>query len=121
MAYLHQRQGRFIIVLPRTRAEDAAFRTPVAKGQAARRPLGEKADDEGEVIDRFSTSDQPATTAEDYRLVWYRSDQSQIAINNSLTRLLTSRRTMSPVSFKELVSSITGRVMVADSKRSIRR
>ena len=26
MAYLHQRQGRFITVLPRTRAEDAAFR-----------------------------------------------------------------------------------------------
>jgi transposase len=73
MAYLHQRQGRFVTVLPRTRAEDAAFRTLVAKGQVAWRPLWEKTDDEGNVIDRYSTSDQPATTAEGYRLVWYHS------------------------------------------------
>ena len=73
MAYLHQRQGRFVTVLPRTRGEDAAFRTLVAKGQVAWRSLWEKADDEGNVIDRYSTSDQPATTAEGYRLVWYHS------------------------------------------------
>jgi transposase len=73
MAYLHQRQGRFVTVLPRTRAEDAAFRTLVAKGQVAWRPLWEKTDDEGHVVDRYSASDQPATTAEGYRLVWYHS------------------------------------------------
>ncbi len=73
MAYLHQRQGRFVTVLPRTRAEDAAFRTLVAKGQVAWRPLWEKTDDEGNVIDHYSTSEQPATTAEGYRLVWYHS------------------------------------------------
>ena len=73
MAYLHQRQGRFVTVLPRTRAEDAAFRSLVAKGQVAWRPLWEKTDDEGHVVDRYSISDQPATTAEGYRLVWYHS------------------------------------------------
>ena len=73
MAYLHQRQGRFVTVLPRTRGEDAAFRALVAKGQVAWRPLWEKTDDEGNVIDHYSTSEQPATTAEGYRLVWYRS------------------------------------------------
>lgn len=73
MAYLHQRQGRFVTVLPRTRAEDAAFRTLVAKGQVAWRPLWEKSDDEGNLIDRYSSSDQPATTAEGYRLLWYHS------------------------------------------------
>jgi transposase len=73
MAYLHQCQGRFITVLPRTRAEDAAFRTLVAKGQVAWQPLWEKTDDEGHVMDRFSSSDQPAITAEGYRLVWYHS------------------------------------------------
>jgi len=73
MAYLHQRQGRFVTVLPRTRAEDAAFRGLVVKGQVSWRPLWEKTNDEGEVIDRFSTSDQPATSAEGYRLVWYHS------------------------------------------------
>jgi transposase len=73
MAYLHQRQGRFLTVLPRTRGEDAAFRELLAKGQVTWRSLWEKTDDEGEVIDRFSISDQPATTAEGYRLVWYHS------------------------------------------------
>jgi transposase len=73
MAYLHQRQGRFVTILPRTRAEDAAFRQLVTKGQVTWRPLWEKTDDEGDVIDRYSISDQPATTAEGYRLVWYHS------------------------------------------------
>jgi transposase len=73
MAHIHQHQGRFVTVLPRTRGEDAAFRSLVAKGQIAWRPLWEKTDDEGNVIDRYSTSDQPATTAEGYRLVWYHS------------------------------------------------
>ena len=35
--------------------------------------MWEKTDDEGNVIDRYSTTDQPATTAEGYRLVWYHS------------------------------------------------
>jgi len=73
MAYLHQHQGRFVTVLPRTRSEDAAFRELVAKGQITWRTLWEKTDEEGAVIDRYSTSDQPATTAEGYRLVWYHS------------------------------------------------
>jgi transposase len=73
MAYLHQRQGRFVTVLPRTRGEDGAFRILVAKGQIAWRPLWEKTDDDGQVIDRYSTSHHPATTVEGYRLVWYHS------------------------------------------------
>jgi hypothetical protein len=60
-------------VLPRTRSEDATFRELVAKGQISWRPLWEKTDDEGAVIDRFFISDQPAATAEGYRLVWYHS------------------------------------------------
>ena len=73
MAYLHQRQGRFVTVLPRTRGEDGDFRTLVAKGQVAWRPLWEKTDEEGRVIDRYSTSDHPASTLEGYRLLWYHS------------------------------------------------
>ncbi len=73
MAYLHQRQGRFVTVLPRTRSEDGAFRALVAKGQVAWRPLWEKTDDEGRVLDRYSTSEHPASTAEGYRLLWYHS------------------------------------------------
>lgn len=93
MAYVHQRQGRFITVLPRTRAEDAAFRQQVAQGQVAWRPLWEKTDDEGEVIDRYSTSDQPSTTEEGYRLVWYysqrKAEQDAIARAGRIERALT--------------------------------
>lgn len=73
MAYLHQRQGRFITVLPRTRSEDAAFHALLAAGQVAWRPLWEKTDEDGDVIDCYSVSDQPATTREGYRLLWYHS------------------------------------------------
>jgi transposase len=75
MAYVHQRQGRFVTVLPRTRREDASFRALVRQGQVAWRSLWVKTDDEGNVTDRFSTSDQPAQTAEGYRLLWYHSQR----------------------------------------------
>jgi len=92
MAYIHQRQGRFVTVLPRTRAEDAAFRELVAKGQITWRPLWEKTDEEGDVIDRYSTSDQPATTAEGYRLAWYHSlrkaEQDAVARSGRIERAL---------------------------------
>jgi transposase len=75
MAYLHQRQGRFVTVLPRTRSEDAAFRDLVRQGQVTWRSLWAKTDDEGNVLDRFSISEQPAQTAEGYRLLWYHSQR----------------------------------------------
>jgi hypothetical protein len=33
MAYLHQRGGRFLSTLPRTRGEDVAFRAAVMRGE----------------------------------------------------------------------------------------
>ncbi len=47
MARLHQRQGRFVTVLPRTRSEDAAFQALVTAGQVAWRSLGQKTDESG--------------------------------------------------------------------------
>jgi len=92
MAHVHQRQGRFITVLPKTRSEDAAFRQLVAQGQVTWRPLWEKTDDEGEVIDRYSISDPPSTTDEGYRLVWYHSlrkaEQDAVARTGRIQRAL---------------------------------
>ncbi len=92
MAHIHQRQGRFVTVLPRTRSEDAAFRQLVAKGQVTWQSLWEKTDEEGEVLDPYSTSDQPATTAEGYRLVWYHSrrkaEQDAVARSGRIERAL---------------------------------
>ena len=92
MAYLHQRQGRFVTVLPRTRAEDAAFRTLAAQGRVAWKPLWEKTDEEGEVVDAYSLSAQAATTAEGYRLLWYHSqrkaEQDAVARSGRIERAL---------------------------------
>jgi len=92
MAHLHQRQGRFITILPRTRSEDAAFRQLVAQGQVTWQSLWEKTDEEGEVLDSYSTSDQPATTAEGYRLVWYHSKRK--AEQDAVTRSGRIERTL---------------------------
>jgi len=73
MAYIHQHQGRFLSVLPQTRAEDAAFRERVRQGDIVWQPLWEKTDDEGQLVDRYSLSPQPAVSAEGYRILWYHS------------------------------------------------
>jgi transposase len=92
MAYLHQRQGRFVTILPRTRGEDAAFRAQVAKGQVTWRSLWIKTDEEGVAIDRYSASDPPATTTEGYRLIWYHSlrkaEQDAVARSGRIERAL---------------------------------
>jgi len=54
MAYVHQRQGRFLTVLPRTRSEDGAFRDLLHSGQVQWRPIHDKRNDEGEIVDRYS-------------------------------------------------------------------
>ena len=92
MAYLHQHQGRFVTILPRTRGEDAAFRALVAKEQVTWRSLWIKTDEEGEVIDHYSASDPPATTTEGYRLIWYHSlrkaEQDAVARSGRIERAL---------------------------------
>ncbi len=75
MAHLHQRQGRFITVLPRTRREDAAFRKQVVQGLVSWSVLWEKRDEDDEVIDCFSTADQACLSDEGYRIVWYHSQR----------------------------------------------
>jgi transposase len=76
MAYLHQHRGRFITVLPRTRGEDKDFRQSLQEGKVSWRTVYEKIDEEDDrkrVLDRFSVANEPTTTAEGYRLLWYHS------------------------------------------------
>jgi transposase len=73
MAYVHQRQGRFLTVLPRTRSEDKAFRDLLAKGQVQWRHIHDKRNDKGEIVDQYSVSEPVTLSAEGYRLVWYHS------------------------------------------------
>ena len=76
MAYLHQHGGRFITVLPRTRSEDKDFRLALRQKKVSWRTIHEKIDEEHQrqkVLDCFSVANEPATSAEGYRLLWYHS------------------------------------------------
>lgn len=73
MAYLHQRGGRFLTILPRTRSEDEKFRQALAGNDVTWRPLWDKTDEDGKVFDRFSVCDVSNVSSEGYRLVWYHS------------------------------------------------
>jgi transposase len=73
MAYVHQRQGRFLTVLPRTRSEDRVFRDLLSHGQVQWRPIHDKRNDKGEIVDQYSVSEPATLSAEGYRLVWYHS------------------------------------------------
>jgi transposase len=73
MAYVHQHGGRFLTLIPRTRSEDRSFRESLSGGQVRWRPIHDKCNEDGEILDRFSISEEPALSAEGYRLVWYHS------------------------------------------------
>ena len=73
MAYIAQRGGRFVTLIPRTRSEDRTFRESLAQGQVQWQPVHEMRTEKGEIVDRFSVSTQAALSAEGYRLVWYHS------------------------------------------------
>ena len=73
MAYIHQRKGRFLTVLPRTRAEDQAFREALAREEVTWQPLWNKTDEDDRVIDRFSVCRPAVNSSEGYRVIWYHS------------------------------------------------
>jgi transposase len=73
MAYIHQRGGRFLTILPRTRSENGTFRQALADGKVEWRPLWDKTDEEGKVFDRFSVCEAANVSSEGYRVVWYHS------------------------------------------------
>ncbi len=73
MAHIHQRQGRFLTVLPRTRSEDGTFRDLLGGGQIQWRHIHDKRNDNGEIVDKYSISEQASLSVEGYRLVWYHS------------------------------------------------
>jgi transposase len=73
MAYVHQRGGRFLTVLPRTRSEDDKFRQSLAGDKVTWRQLWDKTDEDGKTFDRFSICDVSSVSSEGYRVIWYHS------------------------------------------------
>jgi len=73
MAWIHQRGGRFLTVLPRTRSEDTKFRQALVDDHVSWRHVWDKTDEEGTVIDRYSVCETANVSSEGYRVVWYHS------------------------------------------------
>jgi transposase len=73
MTHVHQGGGRFVTVLPRTRRESKEFRKLVQEEKVTWRELWIKTDEDGEFVDTYVISEQPATTSEGYRLLWIHS------------------------------------------------
>jgi transposase len=73
MAHIHQHQGRFLTVLPRTRSEDRVFRDLLSSGQVQWHPIHDKRNEDGEIVDHYCVSEPGTLSAEGYRLVWYHS------------------------------------------------
>ena len=73
MAHIASRGGRFISVLPRTRAEDKAFRELQHEGRIEWLEIHNKRDERGEVADVYSVATETSATAEGYRLLWFHS------------------------------------------------
>ena len=84
MAHVHQHGGRFLTLIPRTRSEDRVFRESLSRGLVRWRPIHDKLDDDGEIVDEFSISEEPSLSREGYRLVWYHSTRK--AQNDAATR-----------------------------------
>ena len=70
-AHVHRRGGRSPTGLRRRRSEDRTFRESLAQGQVRRRPIHDKHDERGELVDRSRVSAEPAMSAEGDRLVGY--------------------------------------------------
>jgi transposase len=79
MNYIAGQQGRFLTVMPRTRAEDGWFRDylqthPVDWREVHREPNPRRRDGSDVV---YHGVESPRRSAEGYRLLWYRSSQKE--------------------------------------------
>jgi transposase len=79
LSHITARQGRFLTVLPRTRAEDTWFRGYVQQHapawQEVRREPNPRRRDGPEVV--YDAVESPQRSAEGYRVLWYRSSQKR--------------------------------------------
>lgn len=92
MGYIDGHGGRFISVLPETRAESKDFRKLVRQQMISWHELWKKTNEDGVTKDVVSITSQPATTIEGYRLIWFHSSRKaeldEIYRNDRLQRAL---------------------------------
>ncbi len=72
---IHQRGGRFITVLPRTRREDKQFRQHLLDETNAISwtDLYQEVNDDGQIVDHLRVASEPFRTSDGFRLLWFDS------------------------------------------------
>jgi transposase len=72
---IHQRGGRFITVLPRTRREDKQFRQRLLDETNAISwtDLYQEVNDDGQIVDHLRVASEPFRTSDGFRLLWFDS------------------------------------------------
>jgi transposase len=77
MSYIAEKHGRFLTVMPRTRAEDAWFRdylqTHPVEWQVVHRQPDPRRPDGPDVV--YRAAESPQRSSEGYRVLWYHSSQ----------------------------------------------
>ncbi len=90
MGHVAREGGRFVTVLPDTRAECRDFRKLVTQQAVPWQKIWQKTDEDGVVRDVISIAKQPGTTIEGYRLIWFHSTRKmeldEISRNDRLQR-----------------------------------
>ena len=99
MAYIANRGGHFLSVLPRTRGEDKEFRGRLLmEKDYSWEEIQKEYNDRGEVVDSVSMAKEPAMTAEGYRLLWFHSTRKvgldRAARAKSITRAYARLRSL---------------------------
>lgn len=81
LAHVDEYGGKFVTVLPRTRAEDMQFRKELRQGASVRwrwlTKIENKRRKNGPPATYWTTTDGPNETVEGYRIVWVRSSQKR--------------------------------------------
>jgi len=84
---IHNRHGRFVTVMPRSRREDAEFRRRLVEsadastathGRILWDDVYEITDDDGEVVDRFRVCRDKTVSREGFRLLWFHSTRKAV-------------------------------------------
>jgi transposase len=94
LQFIHNRGGRFISILPRSRREDHEFRRRLRTrpDSVPWKVLYHLTDEEGRVVDQLRSCDEEADSAEGFRLVWIHSSRKQE--RDAAARVRAIERTM---------------------------
>jgi transposase len=114
MGHIDRKGGRFLTVMPNSRAEVGEFRRFIAKNtltwtEVLRRP-GKRKDDPDEV---FFATPAPSPSVEGYRIVWIRSSEKEVFDAEARRRAIEDAR----VGLRELDEKLKGpRCRLKDEK-----